>query len=264
MNSFYQFRTQNFQNILSHNNNFPAHLHKQVELLYVLSGKIIVTIDNDVKELKAGDCSIAFPNTIHYYKTEEESHILLLIFDAEFVSDYLTEFLNYRPLQPFVVKEQLSPDVLPCIDVLASTAGKPVNARLMKGYLLILLCRLFEQLTLEKHEEQMNSDALQTALIYIDCHFTESISLEDVAKHISTSKFHLSRFFSKKLQTSFNAYVNNRRVELAKTLLRNTNDSITSIAFDSGFNSTRSFYRAFQGICGMTPMEYRIDNRMYN
>lgn len=262
MNSFYQFRTQDFQNIQSYNNNFPAHLHKQVELLYVLSGKIIVTIDKDVAELKAGDCSIAFPNTIHYYKTEEESHILLLIFDAEFVSDFLIEFINYRPISPFIKGEQLPSNVLPIIDVLSSNSGKPVNARLMKGYLLIFLCRLFEQLSLVKQEEQMNSDVLQTALIYIDCHFTEAITLEDVAKQISTSKFHLSRFFSKKLQTSFNAYVNSRRVELAKTLLRNTNESITSIAFDSGFNSTRSFYRAFQSLCGVTPMEYRSNNRL--
>ena len=261
MNSFYQFRTQNFQNLISHNNKYLAHLHKQIEVLYVLSGKITVTIDNDVQELCAGDCSIAFPNTIHYYKTTEESHILLLIFDAEFVSDYLTEFLNYRPLRPFITNKPLSPDILKCIEVLTENAGKVVNARRMKGYLMIILSYIFDALNLIKQEEeQLNSDALITALIYIDCHFTEAITLDEVAKHISTSKFHLSRFFSKKLQTSFNTYVNNRRVELAKTLLRNTNDSITSIAFDSGFNSTRSFYRAFQSICGMTPMEYRTKN----
>lgn len=261
MNSFYQFRTQNFQNLISHNNNYPAHLHKQVELLYVLSGSITVTIDNNVKELSAGDCSIAFPNTIHHYKTTEESNILLLIFDAEFVSDYLTEFLNYRPLSPFITNKPFLSDTIKCIEVLTENVGKVVNARRMKGYLMILLSYIFDDLNLVKQEEeQMNSDAFITALIYIDCHFTEAITLEEVAKHISTSKFHLSRFFSKKLQTSFNTYVNNRRVELAKTLLRNTDHAITSIAFDSGFNSTRSFYRAFQSICEMTPMEYRAKN----
>lgn len=262
MNSFYQIRTQNFQNIFSHNNNYPAHLHRQVELLYVLSGKIIVSIDQDSKELKKGDCSIAFPNTIHTYRTKEDSHILLLIFDPEFISDYMIEFLNYRPTSPFIEKEHLPSDVSMCVDILSPRTAKPFDSRLMKGYLSIFLCRIFEALSLQKLEEQMNSDLLQTALIYIDCHFTEAITLEEVAKHISTSKFHLSRFFSKKLLTSFNAYVNNRRVDLAKTLLRNTSESITSIAFDSGFNSTRSFYRAFQSICGVTPMEYRLKHRI--
>jgi AraC-like DNA-binding protein len=91
----------------------------------------------------------------------------------------------------------------------------------------------------------------------VDLHFLEPVTLDILSRELGVSKFHISRIFSDQLHTSFRDYVNGRRVALAQMLLLSTTNPVTEIAFDSGFNSLRSFYRAFKKEYGITPNEYR-------
>ncbi len=56
---------------------------------------------------------------------------------------------------------------------------------------------------------------------------------------------------------SFRDYLNSRRSALAQIMLQSTSQPVTDIAFDSGFNSLRSFYRAFRKEYGITPNDFR-------
>lgn len=259
MHTFYQNRDHSFVCSISTNLTYPAHLHKHFELMYVLSGTMTVTINEESRALLPGDIAISFPNTIHSLKTTENSKIILLIFDS-----YLTEpsFVNLntrKPASPFVTGDNLHKDVPYCMHALLDIS-KPYEANLdsalTKGYLTILLCRLLESLTLrESHSDDLN--LVHQVLVYIDNHFTEALSLEQIAAKLKTSKFYLSRIFNHQLNTSFNLYLNNQRIQLAQNLLVSTDLSITEISFRSGFESMRTFYRAFKSICHLTPTRYR-------
>ena len=91
----------------------------------------------------------------------------------------------------------------------------------------------------------------------MDLHFLEPVTLDMLSRELGVSKFLISRIFSDQLHTSFRDYVNGRRVALAQMLLLSTTNPVTEIAFESGFNSLRSFYRAFKKEYGNTPNEYR-------
>nr|WP_279538016.1 helix-turn-helix transcriptional regulator [Paenibacillus turpanensis] len=78
-----------------------------------------------------------------------------------------------------------------------------------------------------------------------------------LSKELGISKFLISRIFSDQLHTSFRDYINGRRAALAQMLLQSTTKPVTEIAFDAGFNSLRSFYRAFKKEYGITPNEFR-------
>ena len=98
------------------------------------------------------------------------------------------------------------------------------------------------------------TDLMENERVFCD----EQLTLESLAERLSVSRNRLSELLNGVLQTSFNTYVNQRRVEEVKRLLRDhPQRSILSHAFEAGFNSKSVFYEAFKRFTGMTPQEYR-------
>ncbi len=88
-------------------------------------------------------------------------------------------------------------------------------------------------------------------------HLDPNLSLRKLSAATGVSEINLSQTFSRFLDTSFFEYVNARRVDEAKALLRASNHSVLQIAIDAGFNSRSAFYTAFKEITGQTPASYR-------
>ncbi len=93
MNMKYQHRDQAFHTFMSTNNTYPLHLHKNVEMTMVLSGKINITIHQKDFVLSEGDIGIIFPNQPHSYNTTDNNRILLIFFDATFPGDFTGDLL---------------------------------------------------------------------------------------------------------------------------------------------------------------------------
>ena len=100
-------------------------------------------------------------------------------------------------------------------------------------------------------------DTASQIFAYCNENFSESIHLDSVADALSISKYHIIRIFREKLNTTFQAYINRLRIEKAKQLLTDTSDSITEISIKTGYNTIRSFNRAFLADTGLSPSQYR-------
>ena len=87
--------------------------------------------------------------------------------------------------------------------------------------------------------------------------FKEDINLDTMAKELCVSKYVLSRIFSSTFHTNFNQYLNEQRLNYAVSMLEYTDWSITDICLESGFQSQRTFNRAFQEKYKKTPREYK-------
>ncbi len=135
-----------------------------------------------------------------------------------------------------------------------------------------LLLQLFISLG-KNYEKQINScantlptkrkeymDLFTNTLKYIDEHFTERLSLEDMAAKTGFSKFHFSRLFKKYTNYNFSDYLCLRRVMEAETLLLRQDIPITDVAITSGFSSISTFNRIFKQQKGCSPSEYRNRN----
>ena len=92
---------------------------------------------------------------------------------------------------------------------------------------------------------------------YLDVHFAEKISLDDLAEKFFISKFHLSREFKKRTGSTIGNYLTARRVSLAKKRLRFSNLPLDAIAAECGFADAGYFVKVFKNAEGMTPGEYR-------
>lgn len=91
---------------------------------------------------------------------------------------------------------------------------------------------------------------------YVENNLFHNISLSDLAREANFSKFHFSRQFKMHIGMSPKQFVTKMRIERAKSLLMNTDNSISSIATTVGFNDPGNFVRHFKKITGLTPSSF--------
>lgn len=99
------------------------------------------------------------------------------------------------------------------------------------------------------------------AIDYIEENFREELHLADVARQAYLSPAYFSHVFRETTSTCFARYLQRRRIREAKKLLRQTDRSVTEIAFESGFNNLSHFNRVFRRLVGASPSQYRVDGR---
>lgn len=92
---------------------------------------------------------------------------------------------------------------------------------------------------------------------FIEEHYTENITLCDIAAHVHTSESYISHLFKKVTQYSPQQYVLRRRIGKAQCLLVYTDLTLTDIAYRVGFEDSGYFSRAFKKVIGMPPKLYR-------
>ncbi|MBL4954341.1 AraC family transcriptional regulator [Neobacillus sp. YIM B02564] len=109
---------------------------------------------------------------------------------------------------------------------------------------------------ISNHNETMLK-SVQKALLYINSHYTEEISLESVSKQVHLSPNYFSNIFKKTTGSSFIEYLTHLRMDKAKSMLMDLNRTIYQISEDVGYRNSRYFGRVFKAYMGMTPSEFR-------
>lgn len=96
---------------------------------------------------------------------------------------------------------------------------------------------------------------------YIDNHFKESLTLEQLAESVHLNKYYLSHIFQREFGTSPINYLISRRIEESRFLLRETNHTLSLISQMLGFSSLSYFSQCFRRVEGVNPMQYRKNCR---
>jgi two-component system response regulator YesN len=106
------------------------------------------------------------------------------------------------------------------------------------------------------------TDKINRAIKFIDDNFAIKINLSLAASKACMSKFHFSRTFKKETGITYQDYLNNRRVEKAKELLKVKKLSVSETALSVGYKDITHFERIFKGIVGVTPSSYKKGNNI--
>ena len=101
------------------------------------------------------------------------------------------------------------------------------------------------------------TDAIQSAISFIEQHITDDITAEDVANHVHISSFYFQKGFSMLCGYSVTEYIRNRRLALAGGALAATDMKIIDIAMKYGYDSPDSFTKAFTRFHGVSPAMVR-------
>lgn len=255
---------QNFKHVQSfiiyetHNLSFIPHIHNHYECVYVLEGSVQVTVDHITHDLSLNELCFISSHRIHSFHTPHFSKCILIIIDPQYITSFATELQNQKMASPLIPLGNYQEEVAQCLFNLRHSKDTSCNELVRKGYLSILLGRIYECSTLISNTNTHLS-TLESILIYMNKHYTTALTLSQTASDLGLSKYYLSKLFNTHLGYGFNEYLNHLRINLAKNLLLESNLPITTVSYECGFENQRSFNRAFKTLTELTPSEYRCN-----
>ena len=132
--------------------------------------------------------------------------------------------------------------------------------RLCFKMIMLNVARALERM----RSEMANRDPeyiLSVVLEYVDKHFTENISQEELAARFRYNSAYFSRMFKKHRGENLSDYITKKRIDYAAELLLTTELSAEQISERVGYKSKPQFYNTFTRYTGKTPRQYRIDNK---
>ena len=258
---------------------FPEHVHDFSELVIIVGGTGVHTIDGTKHFAKAGDVDVIGPNVVHGFSEAKMLTMCNISYNAELFAALRSDVRTIPGFQSLFVlgpgcpgkgRGQAAPKPIALAIHELSMVGAMIDEMLdeytvrHEGYeSLIVGCFLKLVVYLSRNyrpslgETSSSLLKLATAMSFIEQRFAEPLSLPELAKASGLSPRHLSRLFEKNYKTSPMEYIVRTRLEHAARLLRRGGRSITDIAFESGYNDSNYFSRSFRSSLGMSPSEYR-------
>jgi len=241
------------------------HLHKNIEIIYLLSDGFKILIDGELIEGNKGDLIFVGEQTIHCFinETNNDIHMKLIHIALNVI---LSEQTVLKPIKTHIKAEEIAanPDfekhLKALMDMMESVGRildnqKNLFAKSIFSAFYFMLMEYFPGLengnTLKK-EKKMFFEILD----YINEHFTENINVQSIASHMFITRGKVSDIFSKYSKMSINTYINNLRIAKANELLKN-GYSVTEAALESGFQSVRTFNERYKASVGVAPKEYK-------
>lgn len=232
------------------NTDWSPHFHKNLELIYVLDGALEVTVNGNRETTSQGDFALILPNQIHSFSSVGHSNIWIAVFSEQFVSFFAKK------------TEGLEGDrcVFRCDDETHEFILRNLilteSSTVMKKACLYAVCDQYQKSISLSPRKKRNSDIICHLLDYVSEHYTEDLSLADVAAVFGYEYHYLSRLLNQGYQINFSHLVNEYRVDRAILLLQSTDKPITEIALESGFGSVRNFNYAFKSVTKVSPRRY--------
>lgn len=231
--------------------------HSQIELYFVLEGEMDAFIGDRYRRLSAGEMSVALSYTAHGYVTPESSRSAALIIPTYICEEFVKATSEKRAHDPFICDKERVREMY----ALAKKIADPGTGEIeKKGYVYVILGRVLDALELVGEDESVETGFLPRLLTYVGRNFTEDITPESVSRLFGYNQSYVSRAFKQYFGIGLKKYMTLTRLRNALMLLHDGRHDITSAALDSGFGSTRSFYRAFREEFGTTPKEY-LENK---
>ncbi|MCI8417355.1 MAG: AraC family transcriptional regulator [Lachnospiraceae bacterium] len=247
---------------------FPPHIHSSMECIHVTHGALELGIGQEFYHMEQGDLAIVFPDIIHHYQIFDPRGCTCTYLLASPIlgGDFTESLQKYCPENPVIPQEDLHPDVGYLLNRLLVDAKKkepvPFDSTLHLSFVQIILARCLPYYSLMEKDMIDNNDLVYQVVSYLARNFTEEVSLSSMAKALGVSPYQLSRVFSGTFHMNFNQYLNDLRLNQACIRLIHTDQPITDICLNAGFESQRTFNRVFKERFHMAPREYRSLHRI--
>lgn len=247
----------------------PVHWHDEVEIIYIKSGKVSISIEEKSFHAQAGDLFFVNSGELHFMESDDLSvEYYTILFPLEFISFLSKDAIEQELFGPLRQKQLLFPTVpedadrIKLIDRIEAMIQ--VNDEKAIGYQLRTRILLLEMLELMVKKDSLqpagyaNGNQLQRDLLaFVQKHYAEKISLSMMAEEFHLSEKYISWYFKEHFAISFMQYVLHLRMSKAKDMLLMTDVPVTEVALSCGYPSVNLFIRYFKECYGMTPLRYR-------
>lgn len=232
------------------------HTHPYAELFYVVGGQGHIQVDQELHPITAGQLVILNPNVMHTEVSRNASPLEYVVLGIEGLELLGQEGEAAR----FRILDHLD-SVTTCLgNILRETREDlPGSDTICQAYMEILVTQLMRSTEVGLGEAAAPAANSQCVAVrrYIDAHFKESLTLDDLARVAHINKYYLSHTFKEEYGISPIRYQLERRIEEGCYLLRQTDLSLAQISRILGFSSSSYFSQAFRASKGLSPSAYR-------
>lgn len=255
------FATKEYPFLVEHTDvKYIPHFHTEPEIVYVIQGKVNVTIENNTFIITEGDICIFTPGLIHNLYTYESSKTFVM---KLFPSEHLGNIQLYNNIihRGDEVYDKLLENIK-CI----MTENKEkntgyelcVNICAEKIFLLIIRNMKYSKLKDTAQIKLANkNEFLNSVTAFLEEHYAEDITLEEAAMHHNYTKSYFCHYFKAVTGVTFWRYYTIFRLEKALNMMKEYPDKkLIEIASNAGFKNVRSFNQSFKEYHHCTPREY--------
>ena len=257
----------------------PWHWHEEVEFKYVKSGVLKLRTEKEEFILHSGDVCFTNTNimeTSEAFDKTKETLVTTVVFHPALISGHFQSVYEKKYVKPVLTNRQIKVIKitsetesgaalcrgLPKIQQLSEQENTEFQIRNLLSELWLQLIREIElQLNSRPADLLRNKDRIRYMLQYIYTHYTEKITLEDIAASANVSEREALRTFKKALDKAPFDYLNEYRLDKARELLETTDLNITEVAVSTGFSDSAYFGKVFRKYFDCTPGQYRKRRR---
>ncbi len=247
---------------------YGLHRHKFIEIEYIISGHFKNDLCGSEFEITSGDFYCLGLGDYHSLEIEEDSSLYSLSINYKNMPSILQHMIKSTD---FPRAGHIPSDERKRVEELFSMIGQLVESKdtyaeeKLTAYIILLFSIIFTHSSrVEAKKPQSGYRHIMKAIDYLEEHFTERVTLEEVACAVFLSPNHFSKLFSDMNGMTFSDYLARMRVDKARRALTDTDKTVTQIAIECGFSSFSSFSRNFKRVCGCTPSEFRVKDNAVN
>ncbi|KMY31604.1 AraC family transcriptional regulator [Lysinibacillus xylanilyticus] len=248
----------------------PLHWHKEIQFVYVKSGRVEYRVGADVFILEEGEGLFVNASGLHEAKPFQIERATIFCInvnpvilgghkDSIFATKYVLPYITSNRL-PYV---KLSDQLAQKIEFLAKLLQEQAvfyELKVWRELLVIWETILSQSMLTEEILDPaiiVQHDRAKEMLDYLHAHYQEKISLENLAAHVFLSRAECSRFFKKMVGMTPFTYLLHYRLRKSMELLRDSEQSITTIATTTGFSTVSYYIEKFKKYTGYSPHVYR-------
>lgn len=237
---------------------FPAHVHEDFELVYVIKGKGEVICDGKKYFLKNNSYFLSFPNQVHQYLNCGKGDYIILIMKPTDLLGFSEVFQKGKPISSLWQPDNNEDSIPYLLNAAVSEFSKEGHTTVVAAYLTAAIGKLLRNYEIDTALH--TNDTVHQILTYCSKHYKDAICIQDIANALHFSKSFISHTFCKDISINFCDYINSLRINDAVKLLKNKKYTVTQVAYLTGFSTIRTFNRVFKAKYGITPTEYRKKN----
>ena len=234
------------------NFNYIPHIHRDYEFVLVTSGELEVTVAQTTFTCREGEAALIMQNEVHNYSSPTESQATVAVFSEDYVREFTANMkkrsvsshkLILSDTDKKFLSENMLTDAPSCLVLIAA--------------LSLITARFYSLCTEPRKSKDARTDEIaRSVLEYIEEHYTEHLTLSELASSLGYEEHYLSRVINNFFGKSLTSLINEYRVYHARRLLaEGTDTNLTQIAFECGFGSLRNFNRAYRAVVGKSPRE---------
>mgnify|MGYP000070182426 CR=1 FL=1 len=259
-----------YENLFMHENNtFLPHWHDEFEIIYLEKGLASFAIDGQEYRLLPHQFLFVNCGSIHSGKAIDSPEAYAIVFNLNMLCSEEPDICKTKYLKPIETRRLLVPNFIEdtflkelIFNLIKIWKEKAYSYELyVKSSLFMIFYHLFNKRYIvdSKYDREFNSklEKIKAALDYINSNYSNLLSIDELSKITNLSKYYFCRLFKEITHLTPIDYINKFRVEKAIELIKNTNLSISEIAFEVGFNNVSYFIKIFKEYVCVTPLQYK-------